>query len=879
MRKSVFISMALCLAFVTFGSACKEKNVESGVSSSIEQTSDDSLGEQENSSVSGIEVNSGALYNTLGISQNEFENEVKYPIDQNAYDYVLYAEDYGVDGGDLYDDTVALQNCINWAAQKSADKSKLIVLPEGDVFISEGFNPKTYEYGLVIDNVDNLTVLGEDTNIYFNSTLNEFTGIFVSDCENLKFAYINIDWATLPFSMGEVVACDTENRQITVRVDNNYPIDEDFQIIEYLEYNAKTGLPRTNGNFAYIHNTNKFISDVEYLGDQTIKISFSMDITKAPVGTRTVLAHSMTMGETVFAHGCKNLFFEHVNLYASKGMVIRVHTSDNLYFNHFRAICKPGTDRLMTSTADILHLKNCAGEIVITNSQFENSHDDAINIAGHFLRVKQFYEDGSVRLISALGMGETFAPEVGDVYEVNDVDTLELLTKKTIKTVKLDSDGYIVTFEEGSDGLAIDNAFANASRVPQLIFRNNIIRNKRNRGILVQTRNVIIENNLFSNILDGAIMMMVEMNDFHECISPKNVVIRNNKFLDNSARAEADVIAVAYGRGLSIGNAGVIQDITINNNYFGYSKNASISLKGVGDTKVINNYFYRPASAYISGGTNTAIALTNVKGLTIANNKVVEGSDLQFKSIFVNSGVDMNTITIANNEGIDLNNILGAPNPITIGRGDTAINVADNSLVEWANIGAVMDIIGGTDMDLNELNELSTEDLSAVIKVTYTDEGLYFCYEVKDEDLNFLEEASYLGDCVEIYLTLDTDSYEETTTLRMENNTTLQLRARTAEYGGMQIVTERTSAWVLEHANGLSLNTWVTDNGYSGEGYIPFTCIDGLADLVAAGGEISFSVNIFDSDKNDTMKYYSTTRHPVPTSMRTPAYMNKLIFG
>lgn len=376
MKRNFFIVLALWLAFVVLCSACGKVSSESDSADTSSGSTTDSKNDSSSDSV--------AFYDTLGISQSEFDNEVKYPIKKSEYDYILYAEDYGVNGGDLCDDTVSLQNCIDWASKKGDDKSKLIILPEGNVFISEGFNPKTYEYGLVIEGIKNLTILGKDTNVYFNSTLNEFTGIFVSDCENVKFAYINIDWATLPFSMGRVIECDTKNRQITVKVDDNYPIDENFQVIEYLEYNANTGLPRTNGNFAYIHNTTKQISALEYLGEQTVKISFSVEITAAPVGTRTVLAHSMTMGETIFAHGCKNLYFEHVDLYASKGMAVRVHTSDNLYFNHFRAICKPGSDRLMTSTADILHLKNCAGEIVITNSQFENSHDDAINIAGHF---------------------------------------------------------------------------------------------------------------------------------------------------------------------------------------------------------------------------------------------------------------------------------------------------------------------------------------------------------------------------------------------------------------------------------------------------------------------------------------------------------------
>ena len=62
-------------------------------------------------------------------------------------------------------------------------------------------------------------------------------------------------------------------------------------------------------------------------------------------------------------------------------------------------------------------------------------------------------------------------------YEFCDIDTMEILCTKTIKTSELGADGYVVTFEEGTDGLKIDNAAANASRVPSLVFRNNIIRN------------------------------------------------------------------------------------------------------------------------------------------------------------------------------------------------------------------------------------------------------------------------------------------------------------------------------------------------------------------------------------------------------------------
>ena len=260
--KKFLSALAICLAMVTFTIACSCKDQKgsgsSSESSSFSEVSDkDSVSDSEwedltDGTITGAgDAGAGALYNTIGISQSEFDNEVKYPVRQDDFDYILFAEDRGVMGNDSKDDTVALQECIDWAASKNASESKLIILPQGNVFVSEGFNPKTHEYGLVIDGIDNLTIMGASsssrTNLYFNSTPNEFTGIFVSECENLKFAYINIDWATLPFSMGTVTSCDTANRQITVRVDDNYPVDASFQVIEYLEFNKRLACPARTG--------------------------------------------------------------------------------------------------------------------------------------------------------------------------------------------------------------------------------------------------------------------------------------------------------------------------------------------------------------------------------------------------------------------------------------------------------------------------------------------------------------------------------------------------------------------------------------------------------------------------------------------------------
>lgn len=69
---------------------------------------------------------------------------------------------------------------------------------------------------------------------------------------------------------------------------------------------------------------------------------------------------------------------------------------------------------------------------------------------------------------------------------------------------------------------------------PELIFRNNVVRNNRARSILVSTpRKVIIEGNTFSSMM-SAILFEGDMDHWYESGAVRDVTIRNNKFLDGT---------------------------------------------------------------------------------------------------------------------------------------------------------------------------------------------------------------------------------------------------------------------------------------------------------------------------------------------------------
>lgn len=828
---------------------------------------------------SGVALEGLSDASAVGIDKDLFYNEIKYPVPSHV-DYVIKAVDFGVKANDNRDDTVGLQAAIAAAKGKSASSTKEILLPAGDLDFVEGFNKLDYTYGIVIDGIENLTLAGQNTNVYFHGKLG-FRGLHLVSCKNFLITKINFDWGKTPFSMGTIESMDTTAKTAVIKVNAGYAVDAGTQVISYEEFDKRTSLPRDNGNFLYNLNDHKDIIKVEYLGNSRLRLTFSSALTQAPAGTKVALAHAVHFSQTFILDQSTNVKFETVSLYASLGMGLVAETCTNLYFNRFNCITKPGTDRLMTCTADILHLSNTAGEIVITNSTLENSHDDALNVNGHLLRV-QAIDGEKARVIWPGGMNGTFRPVVGEVYELSDISTLEVKKTLTIATVETSFDGYIVTFKEGISGVEVNNALGNVTRAAKLTFKNNLVRNKRNRGIVVQTRNVEISNNCFSYIMHGAIMLISEVNVWNESIAPRDVVIKNNKFVNNSAFAQADIDSTAFGPGFSVGSPKTIRNLTIENNFFAYSANSAMSFRGASNIKIKNNLIYNPALSPINGRANCAVFLENASDLVFDTNKVYGGTNFGFKSVMAVGGVDKSTITLVGNSGIEAGDVYGDEKNVEIGKnGSAVINLNDNSLNDWTNAGTAIAMNACTNVAVEEvsLSSILPSDFTVDAKMLWKDDGIYLSYDVTDNSVQWNESSWWLGDGCEIFISTETASSNNVGAVKLTNEDTAQLFMKPASAGGSLFYQPRTSDAVMQNTSKFKLNIWATAKGYAGEAFIPFSAMPGLKTSIDGGKAIAMSLNFGDSDAGNALfKTFSTVRHPTSENKMIPANMTKFIF-
>lgn len=268
---------------------------------------------------------------------------------------------------------------------------------------------------------------------------------------------------------------------------------------------------------------------------------------------------------------CENVYFENVNVYTTGGMGFRVENGKNFYLNRTNFATKKGSNRIMTCTADIIQTIGLEGDLNITNCLLEGSHDDALNIKSFYTKVTSINASSKEIDISQTQNEVAINYEIGDTIDVYNPENMEFID--TFKIVDLTKIGtsYTLTVDKRPSKVKENYTVGNASKITKMTLDNCIIRNKRNRGILLQSRDSKIINCTFQNVVMGAIQVLAVNDIFREAIVPQNIEICNNKFLNNYN----DLSAFAYGDNPSKCVTGTLKNVDIHNNYF---------FNGVGNT-------------------------------------------------------------------------------------------------------------------------------------------------------------------------------------------------------------------------------------------------------------------------------------------------------
>lgn len=426
--------------------------------------------------------------------------------------------------------------------------------PEGsfekELYISNHDQDNPKKVAFFLENFENLTIDGSGSELVFHGTMIPFV---LKNCKNVVLKNFSIDFENPHLRQLKILEADSlANVSIAeIHPKGNYVVEnnrlyltgDDYKItpewVMAFQENKRLTYKRADVDFR--------VKSVTEIRPNVLKIEGWSQNAFTKKGERFALRsyHRPTPG--IVIDECKNTDIQNVTVHYAYGMGLLAQMSENVYLNKFSVSLKKNDERYFTTQADATHFSGCKGIIRSENGMYEAMADDAINVHGTYLKISELVNNNTLkaRYMHSQCWGFKWG-EIGDEVQFVSAKTMDLLDGKiyTIKSIKavdkpteFGAKEFEITFNEQiPTGIDPKNGFSieNLTWTPEVIFKNNIIRNNRARGALFSTpKRVICEENLFDHTHGTAILLCGDSNGWYETGACKEVIIRNNRFINS----------------------------------------------------------------------------------------------------------------------------------------------------------------------------------------------------------------------------------------------------------------------------------------------------------------------------------------------------------
>ena len=477
-------------------------------------------------------------------------------------DNTISIVDYGIDPDTREDVSVAVQRLIN-DLQNRTDTGRIdVIFPKGtyhfyedNSFVREYYisnhdqdNPK--KVGLAIENLKNITIDGKGSTFIFHGRMIPISILY---SENVSLKNISIDFEVPALRQLNVLDVRKESEEIIAEIypSENYRIDDGKLIIlgETYELTPHSAMSfNEDKSLTYLRSDLSFNPvSVSELSPNILSIKGWDQYSETTPGERFVLRSYYRPTPGIFISESKNTDIENVTVHYAEGMGLLAQMSENINLNGFNVSLKGEDDpRYFTTQADATHFSACKGVIISKNGLYENMADDAINVHGTYLKLMKKVDDYTVqaRYMHNQAWGFKWGTPGDSVQfvesnkmelvdgDINKIESINAVDKPTEFGAKV----FEITFTEPiPEGVTEEGSFGieNLTWTPAVIFSDNIVRNNRARGTLFSTpKRVVCESNLFDHTHGTAILLCGDSNGWFETGACKEVIIRDNKFVN-----------------------------------------------------------------------------------------------------------------------------------------------------------------------------------------------------------------------------------------------------------------------------------------------------------------------------------------------------------
>lgn len=469
-----------------------------------------------------------------------------------------------------------------------------------------------------IDGFTNVEIDGNGSEFIFTGTM---LPVLIENSTNVRVHNMSIDWETPFFVQGEVIGVGAggEYYDLRMSVDGyswgvsgerlRFPENQNFTyecVGESLVFDKNTHAPIYGASDFDIHRRDDV--QVVELGNNILRIYEPRRLkTLPPVGSIVIFKGPMGANRYAPAIHCiasKGVEVENVNIYHALGMGFLGEKTEDITLSRFNVCLREGVDRMVSATADATHFCNCKGDILVEKCTFENMLDDGTNVHGTYLKVGTIVDKHTVRaeLHHFQQRGFVFGQRGDKVWFLVAPCSDRGYENEIVALSQINESVCTIKFREElppnlRPGDLIENKTWNSD---SFVLRDCRILNHRARNIVIKTPNrVLIENNFLQSMM-ASILLRGESSHWYESGATTDVTIRGNHF-DNCVLGGGEQAVLFISPRMS----------------------PAFAKKQQFDSNI------RFENNTITTFDNMIVDATNVEGLTIRNNKVVQNGDYQ----------------------------------------------------------------------------------------------------------------------------------------------------------------------------------------------------------------------------------------------------------
>jgi Secretion system C-terminal sorting domain len=560
-----------------------------------------------------------------------FRNQRQMPLVSLATTQDFNVATYGAIKNDGLNDLVAIQAAIDAAeAAASTSRSVRVVFDQGtyDIMPTTDAN-----HALFVTNDTNILFEGNDSEIRNH---NPQIGFFeVRSCTNVIFKNFSFDYAVLPFTQGKVTSVNTSNNTFAIYIENGFPAitetrfstaPETWGVIKDATGKLKSGVKNL---FPYIGWTTTTFANTYRINAPS---SYLANVAVGDYYVHIARHNGKTIFNTVRS---KNVTYLNITIYSSPAGSFNGQENYETNFINCNVIPKPGSGRVQSGNADVIHITGNYFGPWVQGCRFEAITDDAVNlkhakrdimevVSPTVLKVKFLVTTSDKLVIFNPRTGTSLATDVTVTNVVNEGNNIFRIT--------LNKNHNVTVVGEHQTG---DKAYMTNRASESAVFRNNTFKNGRRYGMLLQSSYTEVKNCTFENLSSSGIKMENGV-DWGEGYIANNIEINGNTFIncgfdssyidDPNGAAINTVVSKLKKDNCSVADTWCgtepvafqgFQNINIKNNSFLYNK-TGINLQNINGGTITGNTFVHnaPDATLKFGETPNTILSSNNSNLT-----------------------------------------------------------------------------------------------------------------------------------------------------------------------------------------------------------------------------------------------------------------------